>query len=445
MRSTDPAVQLALRDRAIPERELELMAGLQAAAVQKKSFFRPEASSMVIVGQVPTDASCIAGGKFASLVDFRAQIVAAAGGHQVVYFKAHPFADDKAVATLMREDWGLPVETTEESIYYLMAHPNVTGVLALSSSVGIEARYFGKESTLLLEGADRLWRSGDPEVPDAYQPQREDWLTPDFWREVLASTMSVTPLDGMRLVPKANRLRLSMGTFWGYNRTDTDLLVTLGTQPGTAASERILELAKSAAETSTAALKSRVDHVEGAQSAAETSTAALKSRVDHVEGAQSAVETSMVALTSRVDQAQAIGRSSMFELMERVSALETYLARRLPGRWFFRVNGRPVKLLRRVLFHKSGKPRGVFRGFVLSDNGTPRPAFRQWLSSKEYQGLPKAWRTPFPVGESIQSVPKSLQETDVWRSVLHKETLDDSELDVLMDRIRAELGAERVQ
>lgn len=425
MRSNNPAVQLVLRDQAIPKREFQFMAGLQAAAVQKKSFFQPKANSMLIVGQVPNDASCISGGRFASLVDFRAEIVAAASMHQGVYFKAHPLTDDKSVATRMREDWGLAVETTDESIYYLLSHPNVRHVLALSSSVGIEARYFGKESMLLLGDADRSWRNDDPEVSDAYQPQRGDWLTPDFWRKILAPVMAVTQEDGLRLAPKVNRLRLSMGAFWGYNKTDTDLLVALGTEPGTVASERIWDAARTAAETSAAALKSRIDGVVGAQSAVETSIVALKNRADHL------------------DQAQALGRSAMFDLMERVSALETYLSRKLPGRWFFRINGRPVRLLRRVLFHKSGKPRGIFRRLVIKLDGTPRPAFYQWMTSKEYRGLPKAWQTNSVGGKPMQRGLRQSQETEAWRSVLHKETLDDTELDSLMERIRAELRAER--
>ena len=150
LRCSDQAVQKALRARAIPEYEFEVMAGLQAAAAQKRSFFQPAPDSLVIVGQMPTDGSCISEGKFASLDQFRTRISAAAAGREVVYFKAHPFTDENTVATRMRDDWGLPIEVTDQSIYYLMAHPHVAAVLALSSSVGMEARYFGKDATMLL-------------------------------------------------------------------------------------------------------------------------------------------------------------------------------------------------------------------------------------------------------------------------------------------------------
>ena len=47
-------------------------------------------------------------------------------------------------------------------------------------------------------------------------------LTPDFWRTVLAPHTRVTPMDGMRLPPKPNRLRIALDSFWSYQQIDTD-------------------------------------------------------------------------------------------------------------------------------------------------------------------------------------------------------------------------------
>jgi hypothetical protein len=47
-------------------------------------------------------------------------------------------------------------------------------------------------------------------------------LTPDFWRMVLAPHCPVTAADGVRLVPKPNRLRIALDSFWNYQQIDTD-------------------------------------------------------------------------------------------------------------------------------------------------------------------------------------------------------------------------------
>jgi hypothetical protein len=53
-------------------------------------------------------------------------------------------------------------------------------------------------------------------------------LAPDFWRHVLAPHAPVTPLDGMRLPAKPNRLRIALDSFWNFQEIDTDRV------PGTA-------------------------------------------------------------------------------------------------------------------------------------------------------------------------------------------------------------------
>ena len=64
--------------------------------------------------------------------------------------------------------------------------------------------------------------------------------------------------------------------------------------------------------------------------------------------------------------------------------------RTISERLLFRLNGRPVRPVRRALFHKSGKPRGIFKTWVLDPEGNPRPKFKRWLESEAYKSLPGA-------------------------------------------------------
>ena len=69
-----------------------------------------------------------------------------------------------------------------------------------------------------------------------------------------------------------------------------------------------------------------------------------------------------------------------------------YLTRPLWRRFLFRKGGKPRRLLWQLLFHKNGKPRGVFHDLVLNSDGKPRGIFSQWMTSPEYQALPRAIR-----------------------------------------------------
>ena len=108
----------------------------------------------------------------------------------------------------------------------------------------------------------------------------------------------------------------------------------------------------------------------------------------------------------------------------------------------FRPSGKPRTAVRRLVFHKSGKPRGVFRALVLHPDGRPHQPFRKWMTSAEYLRLPGARLGASAQVAAMQASPLLTAEAEAWRSVLHKDRLEDSELDALMLRIKAELQNE---
>lgn len=91
-------------------------------------------------------------------------------------------------------------------------------------------------------------------------------------------------------------------------------------------------------------------------------------------------------------------------LRQEVEKLETenrYLTQPRWRRIFFRKGGKPRRLLWRLLFHKNGKPRGVFRDAVLQENGMPRELFFQWMTSAEYQALPRAIKLTYQTEDGL--------------------------------------------
>jgi hypothetical protein len=71
------------------------------------------------------------------------------------------------------------------------------------------------------------------------------------------------------------------------------------------------------------------------------------------------------------------------------SRAQYILNRSVLEKFFFRVDGRPVRVLRRLLFHKSGKPRKLFRILILHKNGKPRRAFSYWLNNRQSDPSPQ--------------------------------------------------------
>ena len=104
----------------------------------------------------------------------------------------------------------------------ISAGTEIAGVLTVNSSVAYEAPYFGKQvHTLCPLGFEAGWR-GTPDGTNVYAAMDDGVLSVDFWRAVLAPHLSVTAMDGVRLRPKPNRLRIALDSFWNFQEIDTD-------------------------------------------------------------------------------------------------------------------------------------------------------------------------------------------------------------------------------
>jgi hypothetical protein len=148
--------------------------------------------------------------------------------HAAVLLKPHP--EEAAhglldVAAEIAAETGLPlIGPVADNLYRLLAMPDVTAVLTVSSSAAYEARYFGKTvHTLGALPLRPVWR-GDRAGPDDHASLACFVLSADFWRLVLAPHAAVTAMDGARLPPKPNRLRIALDSFWNFNAIDTDRL-----------------------------------------------------------------------------------------------------------------------------------------------------------------------------------------------------------------------------
>jgi hypothetical protein len=215
---------------AIAEEQIHAVAGLQAASARRLFKFAPQDGSALLLLQTRFDRTQIRDGVFVGAMDFLDGIDHVVGPSRRVYVKDHPL-DPKtrhAVAVLSRFR---NAETIESNVYKLFACDGIHTVLTLSSSTGIEARYFGKQCHFLYRQPNEFAFDGAVPADGEFVGVFDAFLTPDFWRDVLAPMVPTTRETGVVIPFKPNRLRISLRSFWNFNEIDSDFVV--GLAPGT--------------------------------------------------------------------------------------------------------------------------------------------------------------------------------------------------------------------
>lgn len=220
--SNHPGIREALFAHRLRDEAIRLTAGLQKATAARSfnKAFRP--GSALFLMQTWHDQSQLRDGRFVSPADFLDEIIACAAGHAEFLVKEHPLGPNPATATMAAL---IPnMRLVDINVYRLLSVPEISTVATLSSSVGFEAGYFGKTSRFFLREPLKL-RRDETDDPAGYVAIRDAFLTPDFWRDVLACVMPVTAHDGITLPFKPNRLRIAIRGFWAFNEIDTDIPV----------------------------------------------------------------------------------------------------------------------------------------------------------------------------------------------------------------------------
>ena len=222
VRGSHEATQIMLSDTAVPESAVAITAGLREAMCRYISDARIPANTLLVVGQKRYDSSQIEGGRFFDAADWRETIAAIGARHDAVILKPHPEDREHSLLLVAAGVCRNVLGTTNDNIYRLLALPEVTSVLTVSSSVAYEAPHFGKSVATLAKPRVRLGWRGDAAEVDLHLALDDVLLSVDFWRAVLAPHAATTASDGVRLPPKANRLRLALDSFWSFNEIDTD-------------------------------------------------------------------------------------------------------------------------------------------------------------------------------------------------------------------------------
>jgi hypothetical protein len=220
-RASEPVTQTALLAMAVPEAEVIVTAGLREAMCHMISEAAVPADTLIVVGQRPLDCSQIIDGAFYDALPRASEIHAICARYAAVLLKPHPLEPEHSLLEITS---GAPnvAGVVGDNIYRLMSLPQISAVLTVNSSIAYEAPYFGKRVHTLAPPPVQLGWRGMADKANLYASLDDRVLSIDFWRRVLVPHMPVSQPDGMRLPPKANRLRIALDSFWNFQEIDTD-------------------------------------------------------------------------------------------------------------------------------------------------------------------------------------------------------------------------------
>jgi hypothetical protein len=221
VRASDPATRAALLTEAVPEGVVITTAGLREAMCHMISEATVPPNTLIVVGQRPLDSSQIVDGAFFDALPRASEIRAICERHAAVLLKPHPLEPEHTLLEIAADGRNV-AGVVNDNLYRLMALPQIAALLTVNSSVAHEAPYFGKQVYALAPLPFRVGWHGAADAPDLYASLDDRVLTTDFWRLVLSTHMPVSDMDGVRLPPKPNRLRIALDSFWNFQEIDTD-------------------------------------------------------------------------------------------------------------------------------------------------------------------------------------------------------------------------------
>ncbi len=197
------------------------------ATVARLPPMLPDDIGVLLCGQTNDDKTLIRQGEIVNFSNFANQVRELAAPGLRVAFKAHPYN---------KGDFGLfstglaynSVLFTNENFYKLMCQANIRAVASLSSSTSYEARYFGREGKYLYKAPFSLVSEASLGFSrDLYVGVLDAFWRADFWSDLLSSEIPVLRGSASNMPAVPNRLRMSLGSFWGFNELTTDIAVGL--------------------------------------------------------------------------------------------------------------------------------------------------------------------------------------------------------------------------
>lgn len=210
------------------DEELFYMYANYQSLTYKSNFVEDTNQKIVLfLGQTDCDKTLIdpAGGEIYSILDHKEEFENALKGFDNIYYKRHPMArNDEEVVNYIKSIGD--IEITDENFYKLMSRDDIKKVVSISSGTCIEAKYFGKESKVLLRDSINLNYGSDFDK-EKYISIYQDFFSLNFWSKILSPIVETkTFSEKVNFYGQKNKLRNSRGAkcYWGYEDFEQEIV-----------------------------------------------------------------------------------------------------------------------------------------------------------------------------------------------------------------------------
>ena len=228
IRSNNREISQLLCQYVIPDESIFIQAGIVLASVSRLGRINIPGRAALFAGQTTDDKVLINDGKFYQVGDFLEQLSEVADQYDTLVIKAHPYSSDPFEATSISRLFDNCL-VVNNNFYFLMSHENIEAVYSISSSTSIEANYLGKQGYHLADYPFRFTEEfNEAEFKlGSFFTIDDAIFSADFWRDILSPLVDTSAPSGVRIPKKANRIRTSLRSFWGFNFVDTDIICQL--------------------------------------------------------------------------------------------------------------------------------------------------------------------------------------------------------------------------
>lgn len=196
--SNSKEITSVLYENSLPERVLHTVASQQKARYVPNTRLKPvEEDTLLIIGQTDADKVLITNsGKIASLLDFTDTLDMLIRKHESCLFLPHPNSLEDAVYRYFAARKDVMISPIQPSpwlnSYVYLAHPAVSSIVGLNSSLLIEASYFGKQVTNLIDFEfDYCTRESSILSQNAVWPVYQKCFSRSFWHKVISCVTSL--------------------------------------------------------------------------------------------------------------------------------------------------------------------------------------------------------------------------------------------------------------
>lgn len=164
-----------------------------------------EPNSLLLIGQLFEDRSVIKDKRFLTLIEYKKRLKELSNDFNKIYFQKHPLMPLKDFKLYLNEFKEIKnIEYLENiNIYELLSREEIKKVVAISSSVLFEAKFFNKDTEYLYK----------PIIHKNSIMIYKDYFTVSFWIDILSIK---TAIPNVELLNYDNYFRQKLNAFWGY-------------------------------------------------------------------------------------------------------------------------------------------------------------------------------------------------------------------------------------